>query len=68
MTPLGLQIHDLYPGANIDVEVSSGDADLPTFDALATKQKKLAGDAAKDGGASSAEPIAPDPIKSNASE
>jgi hypothetical protein len=68
MTPLGLQILDLYPGANIDVEVSSGDDDVPTLDALATKQKKLAGDAAKDGGASSAEPIAPDPINFNASE
>jgi hypothetical protein len=37
MTPLGLQIQDLYLGPIIDVEVSSGDDDVPTLDALATK-------------------------------
>jgi hypothetical protein len=50
------------------VEVSNGNDDVPTLDALATKQKKSAGDDAEDGGASSAEPVAPNPISSNASE
>jgi hypothetical protein len=67
MTPHGLQIHDLYLGASIDVEVSSGDDEVPTLDALVTKQKKSADDDAEDRGASSAEPIAPNPISSNAS-
>jgi hypothetical protein len=40
MTLLGLQIQDLYPGASIDVVVSSGEEDAPTPDASATKQKK----------------------------
>jgi hypothetical protein len=40
MIPLGLQIQDRYPWASIDVEVSSGDNDVPTLDALATTQKK----------------------------
>jgi hypothetical protein len=39
MTPHGLQIHDLYLGASIDVEVSSGDDEVSTLDALVTKQK-----------------------------
>jgi hypothetical protein len=67
MTPLGLQIQDLYPVANIDVEVSSGDDDVLTLDALATKQKKSVGNDVEDGRASSAEPIAPNPISSNTS-
>jgi hypothetical protein len=54
MSPLGLQIQDLYPGASIDVEVSSGEDDVLTPNASTTKQKKLAGDDAEDGGASSA--------------
>jgi hypothetical protein len=39
MSPLGLQIQDLYPGASIDVEVSSGEDDVLTPDASTTKQK-----------------------------
>jgi hypothetical protein len=39
MTSLGLQIQDLYPRVSIDVEVSSGDDDVPKLDALATTQK-----------------------------
>jgi hypothetical protein len=62
-----LQTQDHYPGASIDVEVSSGDDDVPALDASATKQKKLAGDDVTDGGASSAEPIASNPISSNTS-
>jgi hypothetical protein len=66
MTSLGLQIQDLYPRVSIDVEVSSGDDDVPKLDALATAQKKSVGDNAEDGGASSAKLIAPNPISSNA--
>jgi hypothetical protein len=58
MTPLHLQIQDLYPGTNIDVEVSSGDDDV--------SMKKSTSNDARDGGASSAELIAPNPIRSNA--
>jgi hypothetical protein len=68
MTPLGLQIQDLYPGASIDVEVSSGEKDVPTPDASAIKQKKSVDDDTEDGGASSAKPIASNPTSSNASE
>jgi hypothetical protein len=50
MTPRCLQTQDLYQGANIDVEVCGGDDDVPTLDASATKQKKLAGADAVDGG------------------
>jgi hypothetical protein len=52
-----LQFYDLYPKVGIDVEVSSGEDDVT---------KKSAGDDAGDGGASSANPIAPNPIKFNA--
>jgi hypothetical protein len=64
-TPLGLKIQDLYLGASRDVELSSGDDDVSTLDALATKQKQSAGDDAEDGRASSIELIAPNPISSN---
>jgi hypothetical protein len=68
MIPLGLQTQDLYPRVSIDVEVSNGEEDVPTPDALATKQKKLVGDDAENGGASSAKPVAPNLTSSNASE
>jgi hypothetical protein len=48
------------------VEVSSGEDDMPKPDASASKQKKSAGDDAEDGGVSSAELIAPNPISSGA--
>jgi hypothetical protein len=46
------------------VEVSSGEDDVSKSDASTTRQRKLAGYDAKDGGASSAELIAPVPISS----
>jgi hypothetical protein len=66
--PLCLQIQDLYPKASIDVEVSSGEDNAPKPDALTDKEKAPIGDDAEDGGASSAEPITPNPIGSNAPE
>jgi hypothetical protein len=50
ITPLGLQIQDHYKGASIDVEVYSGNDDVPMLDALATKQKKSSGNDTEDGG------------------
>jgi hypothetical protein len=68
MNPIFLQSQDLYPKADINVEVSSGEDDVPKPDALMTRQKTSAGDDAEDGGASSAEPIAPNPTSSNVLE
>jgi hypothetical protein len=48
------------------VEVSSGEDDVPNPNASTNKKK--VGDDAEDGGASSAEPIAPNQISSNAPE
>jgi hypothetical protein len=64
MNPFRLQIQDPYPKALIDVEVSSGEDDVSRPTASANKLKKSAVDDAKDGGVSSAEPIAPNPISS----
>jgi hypothetical protein len=50
------------------MEVSSGKDDVLKPDAPATEQKKSIGDDAEDGGVSSTEPIAPDPISSNTIE
>jgi hypothetical protein len=51
-------ILEFYPKVDIDVEVSSSEDDVP---------KKSAGDDAGNGGASSAESIAPNSIRSNVS-
>jgi hypothetical protein len=48
--------------------VSSGEDDVSNTDALTNKRKAPDDDDAEDGGASSAEPISPDPIRSNTSE
>jgi hypothetical protein len=50
------------------VEVSSGEDDVPKTDTLAGKRKALDGDDPEDRGASSTEPIAPNPIRSDALE
>jgi hypothetical protein len=63
-----LQTQGLYPKVHIDVEVSSGEDDVPKTNASADKKKALDGDDAEDGGASSAEPITPNPIRSDAPE
>jgi hypothetical protein len=65
---LCLQTQGLYLEARVDVEVSSGEDDVPKTNALIDKKKALAGDDAKDGVVSSAEPITPYPISSDASE
>jgi hypothetical protein len=61
-----LQTQGLYPKVHIDMEVSSGEDNVPKTDASADKTKAPDGNDAKDGGASSAEPIAPNLIRSNA--
>jgi hypothetical protein len=48
--------------------VSSGEDNAPKPDALTDKEKAPIGDDAEDGGASSAEPITPNPIRSDAPE
>jgi hypothetical protein len=58
----------LYPKVHIDVEVSSGEDDVPKTDASANKKKAPDGDDVEDKGASSIESITPNPIRSNASE
>jgi hypothetical protein len=63
-----LQTQGLYPKTRIDVEVSSGEDDAPKPDASASKQKESVGDDVEDGGVSSAESIAPNPISSGAPE
>jgi hypothetical protein len=50
------------------MEVSGGKDDVLKPDAPATEQKKSIGDDAEDGGVSSTESIAPDPISSNTLE
>jgi hypothetical protein len=65
---LCLQTQGLYLEARVDVEVSSGEDDVPKTNALIDKKKASAGDDAKDGGVSSAEPITPYPISSDALE
>jgi hypothetical protein len=65
---LCLQTQGLYLEARVDVEVSSGKDDVPKTNALIDKKKASAGDDAKDGGVSSAEPITPYPISSDVSE
>jgi hypothetical protein len=62
MNPFCLQIQDFYPQTLIDVEVSSGEDDVPRPTASADKMKKSDDDDAEDEGVSSAEPIAPNPI------
>jgi hypothetical protein len=44
MNPFRLQIQDFYPQAVIDVEVSSGEDDVPRSTASADKLKTSAGD------------------------
>jgi hypothetical protein len=63
-----LQSQGLYPKIHIDVEVSSGEDDVPKTDASTHKRKAPAGDDAEDRAASSAEPIASNPISSDALE
>jgi hypothetical protein len=63
-----LQTHGLYPKVHIDVEVSSGEDNVPKTDDSADKRKAPDGDDAEDRGASSAEPIASNPIRSDAPE
>jgi hypothetical protein len=61
-----LQTQGLYPEVCIDMEVSSDEDDVLKPDASVGKQKKSAGDDAKDEVVSSAEPIAPNLISSGA--
>jgi hypothetical protein len=63
-----LQNQELYPKVHIDVEVSSGEDDVSKTDASADKTKAPDGNDAEDRGVSSAEPIAPNPIRSNTTE
>jgi hypothetical protein len=59
-----VSLQGLYPDHHTDVEVSSGDNDVPKVDALDVEPRALAGDEADGEGISSAEPIAPSPIRS----
>jgi hypothetical protein len=63
-----LQTQGLYPNVHIDVEVSSGEDNVPKTDASVDKRKVPDGDDAEDGGASSAKPITPNPIRFDAPE
>jgi hypothetical protein len=63
-----LQTHGLYPKVHIDVEVSSGEDNVSKTDDSADKRKAPDGDDAEDRGASSAEPIASNLIRSDAPE
>jgi hypothetical protein len=58
----------LYPVPHTDVEVSSCEDNAPKPDASTGKLKAPAGDDAEDVGVISAEPIAPNPIRSDAPE
>jgi hypothetical protein len=60
-----LQTQGLYLEVHIDVEVSSGEDDVPKTDASAD-QKKSTDDDAEDEGASSAESITTNPISFSA--
>jgi hypothetical protein len=60
-----LQTQGLYPKVHIDMEVSSSEDDVPKTDPSADKRKAPDGNDAEDGGAFSAEPIAPNPINSS---
>jgi hypothetical protein len=53
---------------HIDMEVSSGEEDVSMTDASANKGQAPAGDDAEDIGASSVDPITPNPIRSDAPE
>jgi hypothetical protein len=63
-----LQTQVLYPKIHIDVQVSSGEDDVPKTDASADKRKAPDGNDAGDGGASSAESTASNLIWFDASE
>jgi hypothetical protein len=52
----------LYLEAHIDVEVSNSEDDRPKLGAPVGQKKKFSGDNTEDGGVTSAEPIAPNPI------
>jgi hypothetical protein len=58
----------MYPKTHIDVEVSSGEDDVPRLSASTGRKKVPDGDDVGDGGVSSAEPIAHNPICSGASK
>jgi hypothetical protein len=64
---LFVNLQGLYPDHHTNVEVSSGDDDVPKVDALVAEPRALAGDEAKGEGISSTEPIAPGLIRSNMS-
>jgi hypothetical protein len=55
----------MYPKTHIDVEVSSGEDDVPRLSASTGRKKVPNGDDVGDGGVSSAEPKAPNPISSD---
>jgi hypothetical protein len=55
----------MYQETCIEVEVSSGEYAVLKPDALTSKREAPDGDDARDGGVSSAEPKAPNPISSN---
>jgi hypothetical protein len=63
-----LQTQGLYPNVHIDVEVSSGEDNVPKTDASVDKRKVPDGDDTEDGGVSSAKPITPNPIRIDAPE
>jgi hypothetical protein len=63
-----LQTQGFYSKVHIDVEVSSGEDEMPKTDTSTDKRKVPDCDDAEVGGASSAEPIAPNPIRSDALE
>jgi hypothetical protein len=55
----------MYPEARIDVEVSIGEDDVPKPDASTSQREAPDDNDAGDGGVSSAEPKAPNPISSS---
>jgi hypothetical protein len=63
-----LQTQGLYPNVHIDVEVSSGEDNVPKTDTSVDKRKVPDGDDTEDGGVSSAKPITPNPIRFDAPE
>jgi hypothetical protein len=58
----------LYPDPHTDVAVSSGEDNTLKPNASAGKEKAPAGDDAENGGVTSVEPIAPNPIRPDALE